>query len=399
MPTYTHIQFIHHTFITKPAEDPDSGKKTYLGIDPVNNDIAARVAFVNQVLQTVKANDNVRHSGDSANTVLKVFMLPEFAFRGPTGAYSMEEAMSLVEKLQQIVKAQEWQHWLFIFGTVVCKSHAAMVPSKINILGKGFFGKAKHGKYTAIDPEAKVEIYNIAPIQKGGFQDNPAHESAHSVMKASKAPGGSDFIWGDDIKDKKGKLTDQEVEALDPLPVPENFSDFAAPQNANAEEILALKYHYIYGDSVFVQDGLTFGLEICIDFGHRHLKRLMSKAEEVLNSEEIAPKELDVHLVTSCGANRNQPRNIAAKEGGFLALCDGISLVNSGVKIMNDEYKNELAKKSPNYADVFSEAECLESTELEIESVQINDESDSVQLSELYPYGAGKVSIYTPQEL
>ena len=58
--------------------------------------------------------------------VLKVFSLPEFFFRGPLGAYSLQDTLgdayhtnSFISQLQELLAGDRWSHWLGIFGTLI----------------------------------------------------------------------------------------------------------------------------------------------------------------------------------------------------------------------------------------------------------------------------------------
>ncbi|EYF05033.1 hypothetical protein [Chondromyces apiculatus] len=52
--------------------------------------------------------------------VLKVFMAPEFFFRGPIGAYSYGIAQYALHKVTELVTDAKWSDWFFVFGSVVC---------------------------------------------------------------------------------------------------------------------------------------------------------------------------------------------------------------------------------------------------------------------------------------
>lgn len=62
---------------------------------------------------------------DHASNVLKIFMLPEFFFRGPNGAYSLSDLdeggllITLADYLYDFVKDPAYEDWLFVFGTVI----------------------------------------------------------------------------------------------------------------------------------------------------------------------------------------------------------------------------------------------------------------------------------------
>lgn len=58
--------------------------------------------------------------------VLKVFTLPEFFFRGPIGAYPLQDVLGdamypngFIYQIQQLLEGDRWASWLGIFGTII----------------------------------------------------------------------------------------------------------------------------------------------------------------------------------------------------------------------------------------------------------------------------------------
>lgn len=67
---------------------------------------------------------------------------------------------------------------------------------------------------------------------------------------------------------------------------------------------------------IFICDGITFGIEVCLDHG-------MSRLVNVLNSypSNIRPI-IDIQLLTACGMPIN-PTHVAVRQGGHILRCDG----------------------------------------------------------------------------
>ncbi len=121
-------------------------KAEYHGFVKDIEDIDARVKLVKYALEKAHAQSK------KEPTVLKVFMIPECFFQGLYGAYIADDATKLVEKLQQLVKDEKWQDWVFSFGTV----------------NRVFQGIQPKGVTT------KAPIYemaNHAPVIRGGLGD------------------------------------------------------------------------------------------------------------------------------------------------------------------------------------------------------------------------------------
>ena len=88
-------------------------KGRYHGFTHDKTDIDHRVAFVADTLEKAFAE------ADKDPTVLKVFMLPECFFQGVYGAYLIDDASTLLTKLQELVAPAKWKDWVFSFGTVI----------------------------------------------------------------------------------------------------------------------------------------------------------------------------------------------------------------------------------------------------------------------------------------
>lgn len=131
-------------------------------------DIDARLLFLADAITKASA------VADSTATTLKVFLAPEFLFRGAGGAYLHDlingwtgpapaefglpapynnNWKGLFGGLQAIVSNAKYENWLFVFGTAI----SASFPT----------GQASGGKYL-LDPSKPGEIYNTALIQRGG---------------------------------------------------------------------------------------------------------------------------------------------------------------------------------------------------------------------------------------
>ncbi|NER29738.1 MAG: hypothetical protein F6J89_19500 [Symploca sp. SIO1C4] len=186
--SYSKVQFIAHCINTEPKFRKASQKKEYLGLKEERQDMSARVELVKEVIKQAKQD---QETSESENT-LKIFMLPEFFFRGKRGTYSLvnilgsfnnpetkeEENLKdkpLITQLQSIVKDKEWKDWLFVFGTIVGESAPAEIEEKDN------------------QSKPNLLAYNYTLVQKGGFDKiDVAHQYAKVVIKKTVAD--QDFI-------------------------------------------------------------------------------------------------------------------------------------------------------------------------------------------------------------
>lgn len=261
MSNYSKVQFISwevHTgpFVVTTAPktgwysgllDPGPDKRT----DALGQcwDIEARLAFTADAIAKASAAKNI----DPSATTLKVFMAPEFLFRGAGGAYlhdligGWERAPAgfglpapysgrwggLFGGLRALAANPKYEDWLFVFGSAL----SAAFPT----------ARARDGKYE-IDPLAPGEIYNTALIQRGG-----ATHGGDNYVSRKHYISGIDFInWNGAVRQHtRGTVLPLDRRAVVPadvMGVNEGGAVFRIPS---------------------VNDGagkpIDFGIEICLD--------------------------------------------------------------------------------------------------------------------------------------
>ena len=113
---------------------------TYRGRADSGKDISKRCQIMCNAIDI--AYDNcASHAGGRSSESLKVFMAPEFYFRGKEGAYPVEVLSEIMPLLREHTKDIKFADWLFVFGTAL-------------------------GRIETED--GKFEILNVALVQKGG---------------------------------------------------------------------------------------------------------------------------------------------------------------------------------------------------------------------------------------
>lgn len=284
---YERVQFIGYPLYTGPEERDEDGerKQRYLGLPEDGADIAARVQLLKAVLNITLHHPEVAAAD---RDVLKVLMIPEFFFRGRRGAYQMDDVAALVSQLQQMVQGPQWADWLFLFGTIVGYAVKDPVPAS-----EGAPVEPREGPD---EGAATAEVYNFCLVQRGGFGpvEGAGPAAARVVLKEFKS--NLDFIFADafDLARSGEGLAWEQVEHLEPLGETRN-------------EVQLFPYD---GQAVFSQDGLTFGVEICLDHDAQRLE----------GSRRLPP--IDIQLIPSCGMTIS-PEAIVVGEGGFVFNCDG----------------------------------------------------------------------------
>jgi hypothetical protein len=103
-PDYKRVQFL--AFNVMPPSP-------YKG-DPVHRtDVAERCTAMIEAIQ------NVTPRVVPDTDVLKIFMAPEFYWRGPAGAYPVDEIEPIVPKLRAESDKLDYADWMFVFGTAI----------------------------------------------------------------------------------------------------------------------------------------------------------------------------------------------------------------------------------------------------------------------------------------
>ena len=229
----------------------------YLGDKDASKDAAARVEIFK------KAIDAAYNSASNNATTLKIFLAPEFSFRGTKGAYTVDNLISndvdIANPLYAYVNDTKFEDWLFVFGTVI----AGAEPS------------SKYFPETV--PKNSTVFYNFAPVVKGG-------RNAKGWLFFKNYISQIDFL--DFGKKNRGIQMDPKA-AGQPryAPIPQKVLDNLAPWWKPVTP-----GHN--GDTSLLEvDGLRIALEICLD----HAFGMAAKT--------IKDGPVDVQLIVSAGMN------------------------------------------------------------------------------------------------
>jgi hypothetical protein len=344
MANYTHVQFISWEIYTGPNRGPfpigpngeslpwprDRDGISYRGIgkeNAVDNrlDIEGQIADIEERLQfTYRAVEQAHRLAVKLPTTLKVFMAPEFPYRGKGGAYmhdlingwtkkppdefnlkldnfpvgvkySFDSFAGLFGYLKSFAAERRFNDWLFVFGTAI----SASFPAKLKTNGGWVLDSTKMG-----------EIYNTALIQRGGEGNtNDTYASRKRYIS------GIDFIKSQ--YNAKG-FTLGDVVPADRLDL--------EPNESNRE-----------GSATFTINGINdkdgqpimFGLEVCLD----HLISTARKPATGRNSWgriRTADKYVKIQLVPSGGMVLQQVSIRLLPAAGptphsYAFHCDGLS--------------------------------------------------------------------------
>jgi hypothetical protein len=271
---YQKVQFIAYKINTFPTDGSDYKNRAYLGNANAEKDISKRCAIMKTAIRETLTDSKI--DGDSKT--LKIFMAPEFYFRGTEGAYPLEKVSSILAEMRNYTKNEKFKHWMFVFGTAL-----------------GY-----------LDASDKKEIFNVALIQKGGVNTAEKDQSAgHNAVLVYK-----EFISHIDfLRDKNKDWTNKDerivrVASGESLVIPTLGSRDLGTMGANdASEYNASG---LGGGSIFEMNGINFGLEVCLD----HLLGRLRGA--IANKDTSWIGKIQIQLVTSAGAYI---------EGNHIAVC------------------------------------------------------------------------------
>ena len=291
-PRYVATQFLSFTINTlggleehgecqgRPV-DPTTGS-CYLGnSDNITDDMLHRLDIVTSVLHRIKQDafaesPDIDHSDD----VLKIFMMPEFFWRGPNGAYSADLlsdpssiAHQVADTLRDLIAEDFFNDFLFVFGTVV----AVQTPDD-----------ARESWET--DSATSLNYFNWAIVYKGGS----THQHHYGVTK--KYISSADFLSRTTL----------------PNPKEEQIDAYSAMDQA-LQQAFATRGTQLITNNVLVMDGLRIGLEICLDHRVGTLWNHVKTHHQPL---------VDVLLVTSAGMAIERGPNPVVP-GGVVYLSDG----------------------------------------------------------------------------
>lgn len=253
-------------------------------------------------------NYYITNSGLAADDhkTLKIFMAPEFFFRGRYGAYQdIGLCTKILSTMREEIKDPRYADWLFVHGTAI------------------FASEGKGGTF----------LENYALVQKGGV---PTKTSDLVVAKEFpshidfKHPTVGDWDWYDPNL-SEAKVAGKNVRHLSPVGGrADPIDNFSKSGTVPVSELV--------GGVIFTMDNITFGLEVCRD----HFVGRLAHSKE-------AGKPL-IQLIPSAGMGIDDA-SLGCKLDGIIFNVDGVT-AHSKVKVRNavnpDQCNNVRTEKHGN---------------------------------------------------
>jgi hypothetical protein len=328
MPNYSKVQFVAWEIHTGPIAYTQTGddlKYSPFDYAGLHNNVDRRLDVLSQcmdidarVMFTEKAILKALEKADSSNDTLKIFMAPEFLYRGAGGAYlhdlingwadapfvlppPYDKAWpGLFGELKKIVADDKYSNWLFVFGTCVSAS----------------FDTKKSGAFYEIDLSQNPECYNTSLIQLGGAGNGEICYASRKHLKSR-----IDFInyrlAANVFKNNILPLDNKTLIPVDVVGESEGGAVFALT-NVNHSDGKPIK----------------FGIEICLDHAvSGYIKDGDGLIELDQGRLKFNDEYVDIQLVPSGGMDL-QPGSVCLlpvtgnKPNSYAFNCDGLTALN-----------------------------------------------------------------------
>ena len=325
---YTSVVFCAYVVPTIPLIDQEVGDPDgpgyvggqYIGLDDPVQDMTARFQLVAAAAQQLYEEATATRNDAS---VLHVFCIPEFFFRGKQGAYNTKSQATdggeddlqrhASKLLRALADQPKFQNWLFVLGTVLESDLDATASPEIK-------KKAKSRDHLV---SAIVKAYKNSPDDEyRDFCFSLLTQTTEFAQKRPLAtiqnrcilykPGSQDYPHGLCIDKKFISHEDFVVSYY----APTAYSELSVAYPTMVEGDSEIKQSAFDGKSIFTMDGITIAVEICLDHRRQRLQTVRQ------TDRASASAVIDLQLVISCGMQLQQP-SIVARNGGPVFNCDG----------------------------------------------------------------------------
>ncbi|KAL3793768.1 hypothetical protein HJC23_013330 [Cyclotella cryptica] len=338
-----------------PEGTSDLDLQCYLGLDDTAEDVSRRLSIMSDAVN--RAYD----IADPDETTLKIFLAPEFFFRGKNGAFEFvneeyEESIGecsdichILKGLENIVADERFEHWLFLFGTVI---GSEKLPKKDNY---------------------DYQFYNFAPLYKG-FNPATSKRIGKNFIVPKRYVSNIDFLTplrhltNRSIAMELLDETDPSVSATLMNPHLVGHKRYDNEMWAKyKDELSSLGYNMIeYG--WFYMDGIAFSVEICLDhLVHRALMTYM--ADVVTGSKTRVPSSAN-DSVEWVGIPRHQAQISLVSSAGMDIIVASLALANGGHIYLQDGMDGNTPVQTtygtdecqPNEYEFFGGSQCVKRT-------------------------------------
>jgi hypothetical protein len=260
-------------------------------------DMEKKAADMIKAVQAARSSVSAAHQTET--TMLKVFMAPEFYFRGRNGAYDADDVngtgkngKGLADLLREELDKDIYKDWLFVLGTVIvaskamktvcteCTSPVELRPvpgsSKTIALCKA------NQKHVVSEEVTGAAVDNVALIVK--------EKLVHTVAK--ELVSHMDFNARAGVKDTV-IMNGKEV-TVNRYDQPSTYKAATDVKTTFTDERM--------GGCIFTLDGVTFGCEVCLDHAASTTARTAGRLDHADN--------IQIQLLPSGGMNVKKFRTV-----------------------------------------------------------------------------------------
>lgn len=333
-------------------EDSDA-LQCYLGLEDTNEDVERRLSIMQNAV------DRAYDVSNKDDSILKIFIAPEFYFRGLNGAYDFvseeeeekegecSDVCQILKGLEDIVADERFENWMFLFGTVIASETLATDETDFD-----------------------YQFYNFAPLYKG-FDPATTKRIGKNFIVPKRYVSNIDFLTP--VRDLTNRsLVLEETDYLDELTVMNPHANGIKKYHNDMwtkykSELTTLGYNMIEYGWLYM-DGISFSVEICLDhLTHRALMtymadvvtgsktRIPSSANGSVEWVGIPKHQAQISLVSSAGMDV-VVESLALADGGHIFLQDGMEgNVNPHQTYGEDDCR-------PNEYEFFGGSQCIKRT-------------------------------------
>lgn len=360
------LSFFFHTKVNSYGLPEDSTDlQCYLGLEDTAADIHRRLTIM------ADAVDRAYDVSNKDDNILKIFIAPEFFFRGVNGAFEFHanetrrecsEICHILQGLENVVANKRFENWLFLFGTIIASE---TLPTEDTF---------------------DYQFYNFAPLYKG-------YDPAKYPNSSSSSRNGKNFIvpkryvsnidFLTPARDMKNQTMVMELlDSEDQQHQQHQLDKTLMNPHASGikrygadiwvkykDELTSLGYTMIeYG--WFYMDSISFSVEICLDhLVHRALMTYM--ADVVTGSKTKIPSSAN-DVVEWVGIPRQQAQISLVSSAGMGVVVASLALRNGGYIFLQDGMEGDLTPHStfgeddcqPNELEFYGGSQCVKRTAL-----------------------------------
>lgn len=236
-----------------------------------------------------------RLNAEEHKDTLKIFMAPEFYFRGRQGGYDMAVVGEILPEMRDFTKSDDYKHWLFVLGTAIaatrinptcssCHGVTELMNDPKDPLSHRKVVWCRKCKKEETASKPKMMLDNFAVVQKGGENtDANAYLIQKEFMSRVDYRRPTLTTDWDNPANRQVNVRGLEAEAI---PSEGSSQPGTVAQSLYKDERM--------GGSVFSMDGISFGVEVCRDHLRGRLK----------NSDNSSQLNIQIQLIPSAGVEQ-----------------------------------------------------------------------------------------------